>query len=157
MGRYTYTLGPVVVFHRAFTTNDVVRLCDELTASFGPGHVFDPEAITEGGIIMRAWPGKARGQYKTFRFSLRGTPVLWPLIDEGTLDRWRLLPPKVVYSKGLQPLFLKAFHGAPCWTTEELRILRGCFERIGFRVRGRPRGSGRLVQVGELGDPRPVE
>lgn len=165
MTSYTYALGPKVVLTRDFTTTDAAALCDDLSRTFGPGYVFAPEAICEGGIEMRGWPGKMPGQYKTFRFGASSNFGKWPWIVPGTLEQWRHSPPAVVFrhlerrdamsrtgrSTSILPLFLKAFHGAPCWTEEELRLVRGCFERLGFRTQNRPRGK--LAEQGSLGKP----
>jgi hypothetical protein len=53
------------------STHKVCGLLKSLHETFGEGHKFEPESITEGGIVWRQWPGKRpddRESYKSMRF-----------------------------------------------------------------------------------------
>jgi hypothetical protein len=145
-----------------FTTKSIVTLCNLLEERFGAGHEFAPEPITEGGLKMTKFPGLVDGAYKTMRFSVGDSSrrVGWPWITSDARKRWNALPAEDLFarrdpefgSSRLQiGLFLKAFHGAPCWTRDEIRIVAQCFEALGFVSRGKPPSGRMLESRGDLG------
>ena len=120
-------------------------------------YLFEPEKINEGGIKMKNWPKKKKGEYKTFRFWKYYGNGNWPwLYDDDILDKWSNSEDKIIFDVVYKPrelyktkkhwldsydknekillihLFLKAFHGAPCWTYDELNKIEKCFKKIGF-------------------------
>jgi hypothetical protein len=105
-GPYTHSIGPYF-FKRVVTTEDVFNLCVELEATFGPGYVFLPEPITEGGILMESWPGKLPEHYKSMRFHAKKPECFeringrWPIIDQNnpsrTLEDWGSSNPEVIW------------------------------------------------------------
>ena len=139
MSTFTYCDGPSFSTAEPITTATIVRLTDLLHAEFGPGYAFEPEPITEGGLLMTAWPGRRSGGYKSCRFFVDLPHGRWPFIREDTLQQWRDDPPKVIWrliegKKKIEcDLFLKAFYGAPCWTQEEVNKLVRCLTAVGCR------------------------
>lgn len=174
---YTCCFGPGFSSEVPITTGTIVRLVEALQRHFGPGYEFRPEPITEGGIQMTAWPGKHDpSAYKTVRFHVESNCKghgSWPWIDEGTWREWcenvhlGLETPiwylssaanmqrgkkKKRASKLIIDTFLKAFHGAPCWTPESIGLLINAMEAVGLtRRRSRLPKKKDLKTIGDLG------
>jgi hypothetical protein len=111
---------------------------ENLEAEFGPGYSFVPEPISEGGIEMTSWPGipaEHRGMLKTVRFGGNNSHGPgWPWISDTTLQSWRNDQAATnVWQRAKGTFVLKAFHGAPVWTPEEVRKLVSAFEGTGFK------------------------
>ena len=177
IGYYTYTPGFAFTAELPITTSTIVALCDQLASRFGAGYVFGPEQITEGGVLMVDWPGRNLGELKTFRFWISeytSGPSKWPFIADPieTREEWRqqIANPRVIWDIPtcfLQSestvlhghLFYKAFFGAPCWNTTELRYLAESFAAVGIlptagTVMDRKTVCS-LVARGNLGIPTP--
>ena len=107
----------------------IVDVIDQLHSKFGKDeYEFVPEAITEGGIEWRCWPGKPSevgeddiSQYKTIRFrSNRGN---WSFVDaETVMSDWRQNPTIIYEDSSCIYTVLKSQQGAPEWTVEEVDI-----------------------------------
>ncbi len=141
------------------TSTMMVSVIDHLHVAFGPGYSFVPEDITEGGIMFADWPGRKDGEYKTLRIQLYQSDVSWPWISSTTLDEWRTGPDVTLYAKGPDKFlaggtFLKAFHGAPCWTIAELRRFRDAFMHAGISCPKKLPTSNSLKGHGTLGQSR---
>jgi hypothetical protein len=54
----------------------------------------------------------------------------WPWVN---LEVWERYPILIVTGGHQSTTFLKAFHGAPVWTIEELQIFEQCFAARGFQ------------------------
>lgn len=131
----TYCSGDEFAFDGQLTKDMVASICKELSRLFGEGYIFEQEAITEGGILMKAWPGKAEHHYKTMRWY----GFEWPWVIQGERwegrediiekDRWR-------WGNRIST-FLKAFHGAPCWSIDEIMKIRDVLSEFGFKLRSR--------------------
>lgn len=138
----TYTRGYELNFSRLVTTHDFVWLCGLLNKLFNEKfntneYCFEPEPITEGGIIFKNWPNKTSEQYKSFRFGPRNDNMgKWPKIEEDVLQKWKTTQPVVVFTGGNTPTTLKAFDTAPSWTIEELKLFEKALETIGVRREG---------------------
>lgn len=141
----TYTSGYHLKIMRNITKKDIVVLCDDLNKTFGDGYDFRPEAINEGGILFHDFPGKSGNMYKTIRFSSGRTPR-WPIINQqSVMDDWKENDTQIFVSNNFYEeryatkisTFLKAFHGAPCWTKSELEKFEKCFESVGFKKYGK--------------------
>ncbi len=158
----TYTSGYDLTATQDITCNDIALMCMDLDAKFNDHfhsdqYRFVPEAITEGGILMWKWPGKkedGKSMYKTMRIFFRNG---WPWIrhdkdccvekwlGDGTVirrDQTNLhLGPGIPLFPHQNSLpintFLKAFHGAPSWTVEELQLFEACLAKIGLVRKGR--------------------
>ena len=69
------------------------------------------------------WPGRSDGEYKSMRFS---PTEKYPWIDENTPDSAEFFLTRRRYIL----IVLKAFHGAPAFTEEELCAFRQVFEEV---------------------------
>lgn len=131
----TYCPGPVFTTIAPITTNTIVMMIDILTKRFGPGYSFEPEPITEGGIKMTNWPGKTETQFKTFRIQIVQGTGNWPIIYPNQLDTWKHGDEVTIWSgdKIKGHTCLKAFFGAPCWTTKELDHFLFAMAAVGWK------------------------
>lgn len=76
------------------------------------------------------YPGKVGKAYKTMRLRFGRSNGGWPMIQEDSLQRWRVEGAETIWP--LDPpegaakprregaTFLKAFRGSPCWTTQDV-------------------------------------
>ena len=136
----TYCYGPLLLpigNKKTLTTHDIVNLCNFLNSDigFGPGFLFEPEPITEGGIKWKNWPGKTSDQYKTLRFHIFNRKGQWPFIPSSILHQWSEEEDKVIFHDldlAKNGTFLKALDGAPQWTLDELKIFERGFNLIGL-------------------------
>lgn len=143
----TYGSGARLRPTRDLTQRDLILMTDRLSEVFGSGWKFEPEAITEGGIIISQWPFKTPAMYKTFRFSAYSDSVLWkewPWVQIDYRTEW-LASNTVIFNR--DPIYpkprvyrqwigtcLKAFDGAPAWTREELIKVENVFLEFGLLV-----------------------
>ncbi len=138
---------------RSVTTHDFAKLCERLAEKFNNHYSseeyrFDPERITEGGIVFSNYEGYP-GPYKAIRLFARrkeGTGfanslIRWPWIDTDQLSEWTQAEAKELYPEGARiDTFLKAFRGAQEWTKCELELFETCFKEVGFtRVSAYPK------------------
>ena len=99
-------------------------LTQRYKSTFDQDFVFEPEGITEGGILFRDWPGKKDREYKSMRLNIENYPfIVGGQVPQGIYLRFR---------PG-SSTFLKALYGAPTWTVEELRIWTECFAEMGIQ------------------------
>jgi hypothetical protein len=124
-----YTVGPYLFFPkgaaRSATFQQIKGACTSAQEMLGDGYVLQPEAITEGGICFVEWPGKRRGEFKTVRFITLGGSR-WPNILNGEVsgtDEYVAGVAEDTFGPDRDnkiATLLKAFHGAPVFTTTEL-------------------------------------
>jgi hypothetical protein len=133
-----YMSGPALTFNakavRTSTFEQIERACKAANARLGSEHRLEPEAIVEGGFVFVDWPGKQPGQYKTVRFSFER----WPFVSDGTAAEGPTGTTMVLGPRDRDRIstHLKAFHGAPAFTRNEVtavaNALAACF--AGCRV-----------------------
>lgn len=87
--------------------------------------------------------------YKALRFELNNDGD-WPQIQATSLQQWRDGPEETIWPVGRTGkrnggTFLKAFHGAPCWTVEEVENFRDAFQSYGVTL-----SNSKLRKVGKL-------
>jgi hypothetical protein len=157
MAAFTYTGGFRIKTPSDITSKMMVLIIDQLHVTFGPGYSFAPEAISEGGILFADWPGRQEGEYKTLRIQLFESGSAWPYISDTTLTEWRAGLETIIFRKGCNKYlqggtFLKAFHGAPCWTIAELRSFRDAFAHAGITCLEKLPTEKSLCAVGGLGN-----
>ena len=99
---------------------DMCRMLENTLA----GYSFRPEPIKEGGIEFTDWPNKRDGEYKTFRFI---TSQGFPFLSNDTSDEEAFALSN--HSQRIT-IFLKAFHGAPAFTDDELCAFRHVFGEV---------------------------
>lgn len=129
----TYTSGYSLKATKDITTHDISNLCINLEKAFGNGYKFEPEPITEGGIVFKNWPGKTDNMYKTMRicFYYHGK---WPWINNDQITTWMNNPSIKLLSKGTEiQTFLKSSNGAPQWNIDELKIFESQLLEIGLK------------------------
>lgn len=143
----TSTYGPELKVTENLTHKDFIELCKLLTVEFGEGYEFIPEGISEGGILWKKWPGYETKHYKTMRVPVNrhaGDPLekcgssktcRWPYIHERTvMVDWESDESILVYKSKQNRIYtyLKAYHGAPAWTVDELNKFKKCFKQFGI-------------------------
>ena len=133
----TYTRGYSLIAIKDISSKDISELCRFLNVSFGDGYLFEPERITEGGILMKQWPNKGDIMYKTMRMSFGINGSKWPWISTHDPTNEYTILDKTICTHGTEiSTFLKAFHGAPSWTIDELRKFEQCLSSIGLVIKG---------------------
>jgi hypothetical protein len=125
----TYEHYKSVYTTRMITKKDIVNICDQLTIEYQLNNLgeeyFEPEAITEGGIVFKSYTMNS-GKYKTMRFSMNNK---WPTVDK----EWTVEDEDECVPKNFRiDLFLKAFDLAPKWTNEEKKIFLRVLCNNGF-------------------------
>ena len=114
----TYCCGSRLKMTRDVTSGDLCKACEHLNRVYGEGYRFEPECISEGGILLSSWPGKTAGMYKSLRLNCPDHRYRTDRTAE-----------EVIYPHGRDrggryiQTILKAFHEAPAWTLEELRTV----------------------------------
>ena len=129
------------------TKSDLIHLTVCLGEVFGEGWKFEPEAITEGGIVVEDWPGKTPLMYKSMRFhygvSAR-SKWRWPSVPDEHRLEWEHSNEVVWHALSKHPrkdwcnTWIKAFHYAPPWTVGELRKVAGVLAEFGIATRKMP-------------------
>ena len=132
---YTYTDGFKYNFKK-FTSYDFINLLDKLNELFGQEYLFEPLKRMEGGIEFTLWPGKLEGEYKYITFGLSRFPWIvedqynvWKCTDEIILKEHNKTR---IDNKYFEHTMLKAIHGAPCWTQDEISKFKQAFEYAGL-------------------------
>jgi hypothetical protein len=126
----TYTHWVTFETKKNITKNDFVIICKKLENRSNDVS-FEPERITEGGILFK--PTDNIG-YKTVRFCRSSYHRSWPLINDDYLSEWTGSNDVLFKQNEEWPTILKSFYGAPPFTIEELKILVECFNEIGIVI-----------------------
>lgn len=146
-GMQTYCKGFDFKPLRTITKADFIRIVNRLNGVFGDGWVFEPEAISEGGIVIKNWPGKTREMYKSMRFFYRDPKTgqfSWPTVTLEYYQEWEQSDDIVWSPLSLRPrkdwcvTRLKAFRFAPPWTVQELRKIETVLNDFGIVTRKIP-------------------
>lgn len=190
---YTYTGGMYLTAKKQITKGDLVSLCNDYNSKHGSdGMKFQPEPITEGGIVYKFPDNSPHGEYKSIRMNfeepfikrnktfipfesilginawnvskkhLKKLGVLH-LLEQKTVSEWPPVLPNVMESWennndvilecGLSiKTYLKAFHGAPVFTENELKIFGERLEKIGLNVDSKYPTDKELISEGRLGN-----
>ena len=132
----TYTSGYTLKTERNITKNDIITMCKLLSSRDEYSNLckFQPEGITEGGILFKFKEGFDNRWYKTVRLCVyraesRGN---WPWINENVMTEWIDSNDIIFNINNKFTIFLKSFNGAPLFTIEELKIWEDCFNQIGI-------------------------
>lgn len=139
----SYGSGPVILLDQGMTRHQFLDLCERAERALSTLHdstqdessfQLVPEAIIEGGIEWKMWPGKKPKMYKTIRLGVQH-PSRWPWITgDDVVDEWRRGRDGMLLRGGKYQTVLKAFYGAPAWTRKELEVVVGCFREIGATI-----------------------
>jgi hypothetical protein len=194
---HTYISGMYLTATKPITKCDLVSLCKDLDSKHEvTGIKFEPEPITEGGIVCKFPDNSPHDEYKSIRmrfddpfikrnksfikFSsvtgmnawkvsdkhLKKLGVLhlkdrprsdfwWPCIKPNVMEEWENNE-DIILHKGLSiGTYLKAFHGAPVFTENELKIFCECSEKIGLKLDSKiPKDKDLISYDGNLGKHR---
>ena len=137
----TYTSGLSFKTTREITKNDIVTLCNLLNNHelFKDVCTFEPEPITEGGIIFKYINGE-NDWYKSMRMYCCN----WSYITDDPMIKW-LNNNDMVFKKDVRfNTYLKSFREAPVFTQDELRAIEECFNKIDVYRVSRMVGKERL-------------
>jgi hypothetical protein len=141
----TYTNGFRLTSLKIIKKQDFYILCKMLEQEFNSHYntieyEFEPEPITEGGILFKNMPGKKDKMYKSIRIYISHLGK-YGHINDNSLEEWKNNQDILCNDKIKIETFLKSFNSAPIWTIEELNIFKKCFEYIGFKCTNFPKKS----------------
>jgi len=136
MTSYTYTIGLTLKTERIITKDDFITMCKLLGSKNEYSNLceFQPEGITEGGILFKFKYNLDNTWYKSVRLGVSSgeSKGKWYWIDGNYLSEWTGNNDIIFDKNNKFTLFLKSFHGAPLFTLEELKIWEECFNKIGI-------------------------
>ena len=132
----TYTKGFAIKTNKIVTKNNIITLCKLLNCRPEYANLceFQPEAISEGGILFKFKQNLDNKWYKSVRLCVHNLTNTgnWGYVNENSLYE-RVGNFYVIFDKNIKTtLFLKSFNGAPLFTLEELKIWEECFNLIGI-------------------------
>ena len=137
----TYTRGYTLQTERIVTKDDIMTMCELLNSKeeYSDLCEFQPEPISEGGIVYKFKNNKDDKWYKSVRLCVnRGfTMGQWYFVNEDRLSEWIGNDDFVLRDNSEFTVFLKSFDGAPPFTLEELKIWEQCFNQIGIVRKGK--------------------
>ena len=132
----TYTIGLTLKTGRIITKDDIITMCKLLNSKDIYSNLceFQPEGITEGGIVYKFKDCFDNEWYKSVRLCVnreksRGN---WYWINENVMSEWCENNDIIFDENIFFTIFLKSFHGAPLFTINELKIWEECFNQIGI-------------------------
>ncbi len=121
----TYTQGFHMTYNRDITRKDFVQICKNLSCQ--------PELRSGGGFLLM----DNDNGYKTMTLHIEN----FPWIDHNILEEWANDTTILVPKKTKNTTTLKAFHGAPAWTIEELTLYKNILEEFGIKISKMPNKS----------------
>ena len=132
----TNAIGLTLKTKRIITKDDIITMCKLLNSKDEYSNLceFQPEGITEGGIIYKFKDSLDNKFYKSVRLGVdRGAcGGKWYWVNENYLSEWTENN-DIIFDKNTKfTLVLKSFYGAPLFTYEELKIWEDCFIQIGI-------------------------
>ena len=132
----TYAVGLTLKTERIITKDDIITMCKLLDSKDEYSNLceFQPEGITEGGILFKFKDNLDNKWYKSVRLCIghRVSKGKWYWINENYLSEWTGNNDIIFDKNNKFTLFLKSFNGAPLFTLEELKIWEECFNQIGI-------------------------
>jgi len=137
----TYTTGLTLKTERSITKDDIITMCKLLNSKDQYSNLceFQPEGITEGGILFKFKDNLDNKWYKSVRLCVHQLCVnrgkskgKWYWVNDNYLSEWTGNN-DIIFDKNHKfTLFLKSLGGAPLFTLEELKIWEECFNQIGI-------------------------
>jgi hypothetical protein len=132
----TYTTGLTLKTTKIITKGDIISMCMSLNSKeeYSDLCEFEPEGITEGGIVYKFKDGGDDNRYKTVRLRVSSgcSGGKWYWINENVMSEWSESNDMVFDTNKKFTIFLKSFHGAPLFTLAEIKIWEACFNEIGI-------------------------
>lgn len=137
----TYTSGFTLKTEKIITKNDIITMCNLLNNKDEYLNLckFEPEGITEGGIVFKFNDGFDNKWYKTVRLRVYDGNIKgkWYWVNENVMSEWSENN-DIIFDKNQRfTIFLKSFYGAPLFTIEELKLWEDCFNKVGIVRVGR--------------------
>jgi hypothetical protein len=137
----TYTSGLTLKTKNIITKNDIISLCKLLNSKDEYSNLceFEPEPITEGGIIYKFKDKLHNEFYKSVRLCVNhgDSKGYWPYLKDNYLSEWNGNNDIIFPKNNKFTLVLKSFNRAPLFTLEELEIWEECFNKIGIEKVGK--------------------
>jgi hypothetical protein len=137
----TYTRGLTLITERIITKKDIITMCNLLNSKDEYTNLceFEPEPISEGGILFKFKDNFDNTWYKSVRLcvSWGETRGKWYLINKNVISEWSGNDDIIFNKNSKFTIFLKSFHGAPLFTLDELKIWEECFNQIGIVMVGK--------------------
>jgi hypothetical protein len=132
----TYTRGFRLKTEQKITKNDIITMCKLLNERDEYINIceFQPEGISEGGIVFKFKDSFNDIWYKTVRLGVNHgeSDGKWYYVKDNVMTEW-VNNDDIIFPKNNKfTLFLKSFHGAPLFTVDELKIWEECFNKIGI-------------------------
>ena len=127
----TYTNGPTLKTERDIYKGDIINLCEILNNEYDGCCEFQPERISEGGILYNFKDGTTG--YKSVRLYIKR----WGRIKDDVMSTWFENTDMLLDANTEINIFLKSFDGAPNFTIDELQIWERCFNQIGLKRVGK--------------------
>ena len=132
----TYAIVLTLKTKKIITKNDIITICKLLNSKDEYSNLceFQPEGISEGGILFKFKDNLDKKWYKSVRLCVncnvsRGK---WYFINDNCISEWTGNNDIIFDKNNKFTLFLKSFNGAPLFTLEELKIWEECFNQIGI-------------------------
>lgn len=124
----TYTGSYNISMTKDITKNDIITLCELLNNRelFHGICTFEPEPISEGGIIFRYIHPTSDKWYKCIRIEMIDQYERWPFINKDVMKEWKDNNDLLFNAGSVQGTFLKSSGGAPSFTLEELNSIESC-------------------------------
>jgi hypothetical protein len=132
----TNAIGLTLKTERIITKDDIITMCKLLDSKDEYSNLceFQPEGITEGGILFKFKGNLDNKWYKSVRLCVHYgvSKGKWYWINDNYLPEWSENDDIIFDKDNKFTLFLKSFNGAPPFTLEELKIWEECFNQIGI-------------------------
>lgn len=137
----TCAIGLTLKTERIITKDDIITMCKLLSNNpeYSELCEFQPEGISEGGILFKFKSNLGNKWYKSVRLCVYSgkSNGKWYWVTDSYLSEWTGNHDVIFDENSKFTLFLKSFHGAPLFTHDELKIWEECFNQIGIVRVGR--------------------
>ena len=110
----TYTNGLTLKTERTITKDDIITMCNLLNSNNEYSNLceFQPEGITEGGIVFKFKDNFDSNWYKSVRLQVNNgnTEGHWYWINDNVINEWTNNN-DIIFDKNVHfTIFLKSFH-----------------------------------------------
>ena len=130
------TRGLTLKTERIITKDDIITLCKILNSKDQYSNLceFEPEGISEGGILFKFKDNLDNKWYKSVRLCVNwdGSKGKWYWVNDNYLSEWTGNDDIIFDKNNKFTLSLISFSGAPLFTLEELKVWEECFNQIGI-------------------------